>query len=495
MRNSPSKYDAIVIGTGLGGCAVGSALAAAGLRVLILEKNPRIGGSCSYYEKRGFHIDIGTHLFSRGHRGPLGEAQRRAGVKKRVRFVQTREMVLARGPGLDLTFPRDPHRWPAALLRAAYQVRLKPWEVPPIVRFFTAVMRLRPHEIEALDDVPMMDFVLRYTRDPRLVAAFGFLLGLYFVLPLEEVSAGEGIWCFQRMVWDNRLSYPIGGSVAVPRALLEAARGHGAEVVTHCGVERIRLNSHGRVTGVVARDGRDFCAPIVISTSSLRTSVLGLAGEKHFPREYVRRVKEIRGSSIAVQAKIILDRPVLKAGCLIGGWSDEMTIRTMKVDDLKRVYGQVQKGQLPAATPIYAPIPTNFDPQLGPKGKQLITACAVAPTTDVTLENGPKEWTANMVETIKAMAPEIVPHIEWVQTFDVRFIERWIGKQYGPAISTGQRVGQVGKRRPPVRTPIRGLYFCGDGAGGRGIGTELAAQSGLECADAVIQDRLNGLLS
>ena len=65
---SGNRYDAIVIGTGMGGSACGALLAKHGFKVLILEKNPRIGGSCSYYEKDGFKIDMGTHMFIRGNK-------------------------------------------------------------------------------------------------------------------------------------------------------------------------------------------------------------------------------------------------------------------------------------------------------------------------------------------------------------------------------------------------------------------------------------------
>jgi prolycopene isomerase len=40
-----------------------------------------------------------------------------------------------------------------------------------------------------------------------------------------------------------------------------------------------------------------------------------------------------------------------------------------------------------------------------------------------------------------------------------------------------------------VRTPLPDLYVCGDGAGGRGIGTELACASAMECVDALLADR------
>jgi prolycopene isomerase len=47
--------------------------------------------------------------------------------------------------------------------------------------------------------------------------------------------------------------------------------------------------------------------------------------------------------------------------------------------------------------------------------------------------------------------------------------------------------------RPAIRSPIPGLYFAGDGAGARGIGTELAAQSAIECAEIIENDFKNSL--
>ena len=59
----------------------------------------------------------------------------------------------------------------------------------------------------------------------------------------------------------------------------------------------------------------------------------------------------------------------------------------------------------------------------------------------------------------------------FVDTIGVKALASWIGKLHGPAVSTGQTPEQVGSNRPTVRTPMRGLYVAGDGAGGRGVGT------------------------
>ena len=133
-------------------------------------------------------------------------------------------------------------------------------------------------------------------------------------------------------------------------------------------------------------------------------------------------------------------------------------------------------------------MPTNFDPSLAPPGHQLLTVCAVAPTSDVALARSRARWEEAMLRALRRVVPGLDEHALFVDRFSVDFIESWIGKEFGPAVSTGQTPDQVGKNRPPVHSPMRGLYFAGCSAGARGVGTELAAASAMECVDRVLFD-------
>src|SRR5688572_8060934 len=84
---------AVVIGSGIGGTAATLLLAHAGIPVSLIEKNRRIGGSCSGYDKQGFHVDIGTHMFCRGPKGPLGDVLRRVGESGAIEFFRTRDIA------------------------------------------------------------------------------------------------------------------------------------------------------------------------------------------------------------------------------------------------------------------------------------------------------------------------------------------------------------------------------------------------------------------
>lgn len=482
------------MGSGIGGTAATLLLAHAGVPVTLVEKNRRIGGSCSGYEKQGFFVDVGTHLFCRGDRGPLGDVLRRVGESGAIRFVRTRDIAELRffeatGPRRvkGVAVPADVRRMPRFAFELARALRLSPREAARAARLFTHILTMSDADVEEWDGRTIEEFLRPFTDHAPTLGVFGFLLGLYFVLPYWEVSAGEALYSFRKMASDNALGYPLGGSIAIPRTYVRLAERRGARVRVGTGVKRIVVRE-GRARGVELGDGTYLPADIVVSTSSLRTTVHRLVGPEHFPTEYVERADAVRGSYIAVQAKIGLRKKLVEPGCIVGGVGDDVDLASVGADDMKAMIRHLERGAVPPIVPFYCPVPTNFDPCLAPPGHQLLTVCAVAPTTDIALTSPPAAWEEAMLKAIRRVVPGLDEHAVFIDTFDVKFIERWIGKEFGPAISTGQTPDQVGKRRPPVFTPVRGLYLAGCSAGARGVGTELAAASAIECVDRILAD-------
>lgn len=65
-----SKYDIIIIGSGLGGLECGAILSKEGFNVCVVEKNTQFGGCFQTYRRKGHLFDTGIHYV-----GSLDEGQ------------------------------------------------------------------------------------------------------------------------------------------------------------------------------------------------------------------------------------------------------------------------------------------------------------------------------------------------------------------------------------------------------------------------------------
>jgi prolycopene isomerase len=201
--------------------------------------------------------------------------------------------------------------------------------------------------------------------------------------------------------------------------------------------------------------------------------------------EYAQKVLGIRASGNAHQIKIALRRPLVAEGCFIGGVSlEHLSLDELSVDLMQQVVSDIEAGKLTDPLPIYAPVPTNYDPGLAPPGKQLILASVYGPVRDDPVDP-PERWRERGLSALAAMIPGLMDEIEFVEFVPVHSLGRWMGKGSNGAICNGQYPGQVGRDRLGVETPVSGVFLCGDGAGGRGIGTELAASSALQAVEAI----------
>ena len=58
------KHEVLVVGAGIGGLTVAALLAARGLDVCVLERNPRVGGCAANFEKNGHVFENSYGLFA-----------------------------------------------------------------------------------------------------------------------------------------------------------------------------------------------------------------------------------------------------------------------------------------------------------------------------------------------------------------------------------------------------------------------------------------------
>jgi len=480
-------WDVIVIGSGIGGVSAGAICALHGLKTIILEKNPRPGGACSYYEKGGFTFDTGAHLFARGNKGPFGICTRRLGMGTPIEFRRTRKIVRVLGMNMDLTVSKGKLGMFLVLIRLVKQLRISPRYFSDIFRLMRDIVFMSQQKIDTLDTVSVEDFLLQYTKAPEVQAIFGMLFCLFSVMPPQQSSAGDAVWNIRKLMFDDNLCYPKGGAAAIPIAILEGAKRHGAHVQFNAHVKRI-LVENNHVSGVLMENGETITASTVISTTSLYDTIFSLTGREHFPEDYLKKAEHVKGSWAPVQTKIAVRKKLVEAGCIVAGVP-------LKLDEgfntkiPRDVQTHLENGEVGNYFMVYAPVPTNFDQSLAPDGCQIITAATVAPTLDIHLKDEPSAWVDAIMNTLYNAIPGLKENVLFYDSWSVKKNANWTGKSSGSAIATAQAPGQTGVSRPDHPMPVRGLYMAGDSGGAaRGVGTELACQSGMNCGDLVALD-------
>lgn len=104
-----TRYDAVIIGAGLGGLTAGAILARQGRKVLVIERSNSVGGAASSYKVGDLFVEGSLHETSNPHdpRDPKHDPLTRAGVLDAVKWIPSGTFYEARGGpiGAPLTLP------------------------------------------------------------------------------------------------------------------------------------------------------------------------------------------------------------------------------------------------------------------------------------------------------------------------------------------------------------------------------------------------------
>ena len=483
----------VVIGSGPGGSAFAALIAHAGHSVTLLEKNGFPGGKCSSISRGGYVVDTGVHMFGRGPRGPFGEIGRILGEGPEWS---------AATPSFTLSLPyghKHPYGYkhpyghrlemassithPVSLLNFI-KGRARGWQKMGWASTAAkALGELGPAGLVSLarqfgdrrfplygelQDVCVRDFVTSLSDSCDFLRTFHAQAMLTMALPWHRASMGEFAFILASTMQASHLCYPRGGSGAIPTSFLRALVRSGGELRLGCEAAGIVVEG-GRVRGVTSDEGEFIPGDTVVSSAGLQRTV-ELAGRDAFPVDYLHRADGLRDSEAFIAVKFFLDRKIssMRTPCLLH--MPGLPPHTM--------FDYLEDGSVPDDLFLFVTAPGKWDPSLVPPGEDCLIVGVPAPSR---LDRAAQA--ESLLDRAEELAAEIFPElagatvdVERVLTGDV---SRLSGRAAGECIGVAQEVGQSGTLRPQASTPIGGLYLVGADAGGRGIGTEMAADSAL----------------
>lgn len=273
-QNLQSRYDAIVLGSGVGGSCAAALLARQGRRVLLVEKRAYLGGRFSTSDHDGYLCATGGLAVQVG--GPIEKICAELGVESGVRQA-SRSAWWFDGRCHEITAERGSLR---ATIR---QVAVSEEESRRVI----AALGDALDWLEPTDELSFRDWLAQYTANPRIHALFQATISALLTVNSHELPAGE-YFRLLKNIPRLRFGYVEGGSLRLWERMAEVVRAHGGDVLTGCAASGI-LHERGLATGASLRwQRRDHrvAAPVVVSNLGPQATV-ALAGAGAFERSYL----------------------------------------------------------------------------------------------------------------------------------------------------------------------------------------------------------------
>ncbi len=508
-----SQYDAIVVGGGHNGLVASAYLAKAGLRTLVCETRPIVGGaavterpfgpdyrvtSLSYVvsllppglvrdlglDRHGYHVYpqgpyFAPHTDGRYLQLPDDNARRREQIAKFSdkdalaidRWdVWIKDLAQVLGPLLDSVPPKLGSRR-AADVRAQLGLlrRLRGLDTRRAVeatRLFTMSIS------DLLDDFFTSDAMKGVLSVSGVIGAWAGPLSPGTAYLMAHHHIGE--------LGDGRVGawgFPRGGMGAVTDAIASAARGFGVEVRTSTSVEHITTKD-GAVAGVVLGDGQEISAPTVVTTAHPAISFLRLLDRAALPPDFVSDIERWRSRSGVVKVNLAVDR--LPEFASKPGFDPEVHGGTIvfaeSLDEVEDAFQDAVAGRASARPFADICIPSVFDDSLAPEGHHIVSMFT---------QWVPHEWSGQPhTDDLEAYADRVVARFDDVapgftdsvlhrQVIGPHEMETEYGLIGGNIFHGELSASQLFHARPAagyadLRTPVRGLYQAGSATHGGG---------------------------
>lgn len=491
------KYDAIVIGSGMGGLTSASLLAKKGLRTLLLEKDKQVGGYVVSFKRDGFTFDA-TGAFVGGCQegGEFYQVLKEIGAHEEVEFIPIHhiqniypgfEVHLRQGgfqsymEALLNLFPEE-ERGLNAYLSMVKQIGEEvksysemtwikkiffPFYFRNLVRFHKTTHKTILDRLFRGGEIKMALHTLPATEPPSR-------LSFLFVATLISKALIEGVF------------YPKGGMGKISEAIAKSYQQDGGELALQTEGEQI-LVKDGRVEGVLAKDGKIFQSPVVISDINPNHFVKMLPLE--FQKSILKNMEHFEYS----------------LSCFILYIATDLDLKSMNLpfftylrflSDLEEEDRILRRGDIPNHPTMITSIPTLLDPSPAPSKPHLIKVLVNVPYLHQEMwgkgdsekyRHIKEEFSQKILQQLEAkLVPDLKNHLLFCEAATPLTLERYTGNEMGAMYGLASTPQQMGNLRPSHRTPVAGLFQVGHYTR-PSHGIVGASLSGLFTARAILQ--------
>lgn len=503
-----NEFDAVIIGSGLGGLSCAAAFARQGFKPLVLEKHYVPGGYATTFKRPGgFVFDVSLHSTSVGEREGIHNLIPGFPEIKDVEFVPHPHLYRAIYPDYDIRVPQKDLSGYISMLVGYF-----PDERDGIEGLFED-MKGVAGDINKLSSakgqVDMSKFPVdfpylfkSYTKtwgqmvdarikNPKLKAIVSGLWGYYGLPPSKLASFYYAMPTISYLQEGGY--YPKGKSQKISDAFVKFIEEGGGKVMLNTPVEEILVKDHS-AHGVRTADGKEFTGKVIVSNANAYDTFHTMMKQDEYLKDYLARMDQLSISLSSFQIFLGLKKDLLGE---------------VKITDTEIFYGTGYDPDADYKAALNADVENggfgltlydNLYAGYSPKGKN---------TVNITLLQGYDHWKKYEADYFKGnkkeygaekerMADIVIDQVEKTllpglrDAIEIKEIGtpltnlRYTGNYHGAIYGWDQTLDNSGPSRLPHNTPIKNLYLAGAWTSpGHGYGGVI--WSGLECFGEIMQ--------
>ncbi len=466
------RYDAIVIGAGVGGLTAATLLARKGWRVLLLEKERQVGGYVVSFKRGAFTFDAtGSFIGGCEEGGEFFQILKELDVHEAIEFLPIRNIQNIY-PGFEVRLDQGGFSSYADQL-----LTLFPEEERGLKEYLSLVRKIG-EEVNAYSRITPIRKILfpvffrnlirfhRTTHQKVLDRLFrgGEIKMALHTLPVTDPPSRLSFLFVATLITKVLMQgvfYPKGGMGRVTEAMAQSFLRFGGELFLQTEVDRVLIKG-GKAEGVLTRDGKMFPSSYILSDINPNHLVQKL------PRDYQASLQrklmrlEYSLSSFILYLATDLD---------LGKMNLPYFTYHRSLSDLEQEFRMILGGKIPQHPTLVVSIPTLLDSSLAPKGAHLLKVLVVAPFDyqERWRENDPEqyrrikdEFSRNILLQLESkLIPGLKDHLLFFEAASPITLARYTGNERGAMYGLASTPQQIGNFRPPHQTSIPGLFQVG----------------------------------
>lgn len=497
-----NKYDTLIIGTGLSGLTAASLLAKRGLKVAVIDRNFKPGGSCGIFKRNSATFDQGTAmLYGFGEKGfnphyfvfncleePIDIIKHDLLYSvnfegKKIRFYADVDKFVEELSGVFPNQKDNIKRFYSDLKNLYDKVMVKQtaYETPDETNKLLALKKLLANPLAYIKFLSFMNkstkqLLKRYFSDPEIFKFFDKLTSTYCYTTVAETPAILSAIMFI----DNHVGgsfYTAGSTLFLPGKLEKVIEENNGEMFYEKEVKEI-LIENGKANGLLLDDGEILHGDNIIYSGTVWNLYEKLIDKRHSSSErrgWANKMSPTYSSMVLyalVDAKVI-PHDTTPVEMLIGNPDSidesEITVYILSIDD---------KTLCPEDTHVLMAIGPSFKswPDYNNDGKYRTKGYLAQ--KQVELER--------MTDVLEENFPGFKKAIKHVEISSPTTIERYTMKNWGCVAGPKQSIGQHMFNRLHVKSDWESLFCCGESCT-MGTGSPAVTVSGISAANAILK--------